>query len=184
MLRRQLDANNDLEEAKMENQPKNPTPQSRRQDRLIHERVHDPYRSKSKLSEPTVCPRCGAVYHQGRWTWMKRPASAHEEMCPACQRVEDKYPAGFLTLGGRFLQDHKEEILNLVRNEEQDENAEHPLNRVMQIEEGTEGIVVTTTDLHLPRRIGEALSRAYQGDIDFHYIEEGSILRVQWTREV
>jgi NMD protein affecting ribosome stability and mRNA decay len=113
-----------------------------------------------------------------------RPAQAHEEMCPACQRVRDQNPAGFLALSGRFLQEHKEEILNLVRNEEQDENAEHPLHRIVQIEEETDGIVITTTDLHLPRRIGDALHRAHQGETSFHYIEEGSIRRVHWKREV
>jgi RecG-like helicase len=105
-------------------------------------------------------------------------------MCPACQRVREKYPAGFLALSGRFLQEHQEEILNLVCNEEQDENAERPLHRIMQIEEGTDGMVITTTDLHLPRRIGDALHRAHQGEISFHYIEEGNILRVHWKREV
>jgi RecG-like helicase len=71
----------------------------------------------------------------------------------------------------------------LVHNEEQDENAEHPLHRIMQIEEETDGIVITTTDLHLPRRIGDALHRAHQGETSFHYIEEGSIRRVYWKRE-
>jgi RecG-like helicase len=69
-------------------------------------------------------------------------------------------------------------MLNLVRNEEQEENAEHPLHRIMQIEKGTDGHVITATDLYLPRRIGEALHRGYQGEIVFHYSEEGSILRV------
>ena len=50
--------------------------QQRRQDRLIHEWVHDPYQSKRKLPDPTVCPQCGAVFHQGRWTWLTRPESA------------------------------------------------------------------------------------------------------------
>jgi uncharacterized protein (DUF2249 family) len=45
-------------------------------------------------------------------------------------------------------------------------------------------MVITTTDLHLPRRIGDALHRAHQGEISFHYIEEGNILRVHWKREV
>jgi hypothetical protein len=102
-LQRQLDAKNSLEGAGMEKQSMRPTSGAHRQDRLIHERVHDPYQSKSKLPEPTICPQCGAVYHQGRWTWTKRPVQAHEEMCPACQRVREKYPAGFLALSGRFL---------------------------------------------------------------------------------
>jgi hypothetical protein len=74
--------------------------------------VHDPYMSKSKLPEPTVCPQCHAADHQGRWTWTPRPAVAHEEMCPACLRIRDKNPAEFLTLRGRYLQEHKANIIN------------------------------------------------------------------------
>jgi hypothetical protein len=53
----------------------------------------------------------------------------------------------------------------------------------MQIEEGTDGIVITT-HLHLPRRIGDALHRAYQREIGFHDFDEGSILRAHWKQEV
>jgi hypothetical protein len=114
---------------------------------------------------------------------MGRPADAHEELCPACLRIRDQYPAGFLSLSGRFLQQHQAEIVNLARNEERDEQAEHPLHRIMQIDEQVDGVLITTTDIHLPRRIGEALRRAYQGEVDFHYVEEGSILRVHWRRD-
>jgi NMD protein affecting ribosome stability and mRNA decay len=168
----------------MEESAKNPTPQQRRQDRLIREWVHDPYQSKHKLPDPTACPQCGAVFHRGRWTWLTRPKVAHEELCPACRRVRDKYPAGFLSLHGAFLDQHQEEILNLTRNEEKAETAEHPLHRIMQIEMQDDGILITTTDIHLPRRIGEAVYRAYQGELDFHYVEEGSILRLYWKREI
>jgi NMD protein affecting ribosome stability and mRNA decay len=168
----------------MKEPAKNPTPQERRQDRLIHEWVHDPYKSKHKLADPTVCPPCGAVFHQGRWTWLTRPKGAHKALCPACQRIRDKYPAGSLSLRGGFLGRHKQEILNLVRHEEKAETTEHPLHRIMQIEEQVDGILITTTDIHLPRRIGEALHHAYQGEIDFHYIEEGSTLHVHWQREI
>jgi NMD protein affecting ribosome stability and mRNA decay len=167
----------------MKESAKNPTPQQRRQDRFIHERVHDPYKSKLKLPDPTVCPQCGAVFHQGRWTWLTRPQAAHEGLCPACQRVRDKYPAGFLSLHGGFLAQHKQEIVNLARREEKAETAEHPLHRIMQIEEQPDGVLITTTDIHLPRRIGEALLGAYRGDLDFHYVEEGSTIDVHWTRE-
>ena len=30
-----------------------------RGDRLIREHVHDPYKTRLKLTEPTVCPQCG-----------------------------------------------------------------------------------------------------------------------------
>ena len=33
------------------------TPRQPRRDRLIHEHVHDPYKTRLKLPEPTVCPQ-------------------------------------------------------------------------------------------------------------------------------
>jgi hypothetical protein len=35
---------------------KSPDNHGARRDRLIHERVHDPYKTPHKLPEPTVCP--------------------------------------------------------------------------------------------------------------------------------
>ena len=75
-----------------------------RQDRLIQERVHDPYMKGSKPVEPTVCPECGVVFSGGRWQWQAdAPEGAQKEWCPACQRIRDKVPAGFLTLSGEFF---------------------------------------------------------------------------------
>jgi hypothetical protein len=155
-----------------------------RLDRRIREHVHDPYKTRLKLAEPTVCPECGAVFHKGRWQWAANPPrGAHEEMCQACHRTKDKYPAGTLTLTGGFIGSHKDEIVHLIRHQEELEKGEHPLHRIMEIEEEPGHIVVSTTDIHLPRRIGEALHHAYHGDLDFRYEEEAYFLRVSWTRE-
>ncbi len=78
----------------------------RRSDRLIRERDHDPYRTRLKLPDPTVCPRCGAVFHKGCWTWEAAPSGANEELCQTCRRVKDGYPAGVVTLRGAFLKKH------------------------------------------------------------------------------
>lgn len=43
--------------------------------------ILDPYQSQQKLSEPTVCPQCGAVYHNGRWQWAPRPEQGREAFC-------------------------------------------------------------------------------------------------------
>ena len=49
--------------------------------RAQDEGVGDPYKLRRKLSEPTRCPACGAVYQEGRWQWMELPpARAHEEL--------------------------------------------------------------------------------------------------------
>lgn len=153
-----------------------------RRDRMVQETRHDTYQATHKLPEPTVCPQCGAVFHEGRWQWLARPAQAHEETCPACHRIQDDYPAGFVTVGGSFFKDNRDELLNLVRNEEARARAEHPLKRIMKIEDEDDGILVTTTDIHLARGIGEALHHAYQGELEFHYNEKENLLRVAWER--
>ncbi|MDH5360412.1 MAG: BCAM0308 family protein [Gammaproteobacteria bacterium] len=152
-------------------------------DRLIQEKQHDTYRTKGKLSEPTCCPDCGAVYHQGRWQWLEsRPTNAHEIKCPACQRISDRVPAGFVSISGEFFQSHRDEILGLIRNIESEEKKQHPLNRIMQLSDEGAGLEITTTDMHLPRDIGVALEKAYDGELDFHYVDESNLLRVKWQR--
>jgi len=154
-----------------------------RGDRLIREHVHDPYKTRLKLTEPTVCSQCRAVYHGGRWHWAERPDQAEEALCQACRRSNDRYPAGILTLSGAFLGEHRTEVLGLARHQEELEKGEHPLHRIMSIDEQGEVIVINTTDIHLPRRIGEALHSAYEGELDFHYDEESYLIRVSWKRD-
>ena len=92
-------------------------------DRRIQEFEHDTYKTNGKLKEPTVCPECSAVFHKGRWMWGPKPQAAHETLCPACHRIKDLYPKGFLTLKGEFLAEHRDEILGLIRNDETEKGA-------------------------------------------------------------
>jgi len=54
-------------------------------------------------------------------------------------------------------------------------------NRIIGIEEDTRGIVIKTTDIHLPRRIGEGVKRALHGDIETNCEESGYFVRMNWT---
>ena len=153
-----------------------------RRDSMFEERVHDAYKAGHKLPEPTVCPQCGAVFHEGRWQWLQAPSDAHQEPCPACHRIHDHFPAGFVTLQGEFFLAHSEEILHIAHNLEKHERTEHPLKRIMEIEEKDGATLITTTDIHLARGIGEAIHNAYQGELEFHYNPDEYLLRVSWTR--
>lgn len=153
-----------------------------RRDNIVPEKGLDTYRRRGKPPDPSVCPECNAVFHKGRWSWASAPAGAPEELCPACQRIRDGYPAGFLTISGDFFADHRDSVLRTIENEADQETREHPLHRIMgQEEEGGE-LLITTTDIHLPRRIGEALRNAYRGSFKFRYVPEDAILRARWRR--
>jgi NMD protein affecting ribosome stability and mRNA decay len=153
-----------------------------RNDRLIKEKRHDTYRERGKLTENSSCTQCGALYVNGRWSWKKAAKKVTETVCPACQRIADKYPAGLIEIKGNFIKEHSEELVNLIRNVEKVEKSEHPLERIMTMTELKDHTLVTTTGVHIARRIGEALSRSYAGDYSFQYADAEKSIRISWER--
>jgi hypothetical protein len=153
---------------------------TRYRSRIFDDKRHDPYQPAGKYPEPTRCEQCGAVYHGGRWRWGEAPSAAGSDICPACRRVQDKLPAGWLILEGPFVVSHRTELLGIIRNEAEHERVEHPLNRIMQLDEHGERIEISTTDIHLPQRIGEALKRAHHGELTVQYGKDEYSVRLRW----
>lgn len=155
-----------------------------REDRLIKEEVHDPYMARCKPSEPTVCSECGVAFTGGRWQWVEESlAEPHMMLCPACQRIHDRVPAGYLTLGGSFFTAQKDEIMNLIQNHVEQQKKQHPMKRLINIEDqADDSMLLTFTDLHLVSSVGKAIESAYQGDFDVQYTDEASIVRGKWHR--
>ena len=151
-----------------------------RRTRRVQPHEHDPYKRRAKTAGTAVCPRCGALSRSGRWRWGAPPEGGelHRQLCPACERVRDGYPAGIVRLRGAGAR--RDEILARVHHVEQAEKADHPLERIMQIGEDGDEIVVTTTGIHLARRIGDALERSFHGKTTVRYPEEQSEVQVDW----
>lgn len=153
-----------------------------RRDKLIQEKRHDVYQEQGKLPEPSVCTECNALYADGRWTWKETKQSANKVTCPACRRIADRFPAGYLEIGGAFFLEKREEILSLVHNVEKQEKSEHPMERILTITDEKDHVLITTTGIHVARRIGEALSRSYKGEVSFKYSEGEETVRISWKR--
>lgn len=134
-----------------------------------------------KVHGPSACPQCGAVYHKGRWRWLAPPEGAETNLCPACRRIAEGHPAGIILLGGRAVAEHRDDLVRLARNQEEAEKGEHPLNRIMEIKvRAPDELEITTTDVHLPARIGHAVKRAYHGDLSEDFDEDAYFVRVIW----
>jgi vacuolar-type H+-ATPase catalytic subunit A/Vma1 len=56
------------------------------------------------------------------------------------------------------------------------------MNRLVEVRELPDRLEVMTTDIHLPRRIGTALKRAYDGELDIRFAENEYSVRVLWQR--
>lgn len=166
----------------MKTNSRSPAHRQAKRDPILRESRHDSYQAKHKLASPTVCPDCKALFQNGRWCWDTVPAAAAKQTCPACQRIRDDFPAGYVTLKGEFLATHRDEVLHLMHHHEAREKSEHPMQRIMKVADNAEGIVITTTDVHLARGLGDALRHAYHGTLDYHYNPEQTLIRVQWER--
>jgi hypothetical protein len=103
-------------------------------------------------------------------------------VCPACHRTNDRFPAGYVTLESEFVKEHRDELVKLARTTEQRERDQHPLQRIMEIKDEGNRIDITTTDIHVARRIGEAIHRAYEGNLDIKYGPEDYVVRINWSR--
>jgi NMD protein affecting ribosome stability and mRNA decay len=151
-------------------------------DKPLWPHVDDSYKPRGKYKEPTVCPECNAVYHRGRWQWLPAQATPTYELCPACHRIRDGVPAGYVRLEGPFVSEHASELLAIAHNAEQKEKACRPINRIMAIDQQRDALSITTTDSHLARGIGEAIRRAHHGKLALHYGPDENFVRVTWTR--
>jgi NMD protein affecting ribosome stability and mRNA decay len=166
-----------------ENPAPMPAEGRRRTGRVQNDGIIDTYKRVQKLPEPSYCRQCGAVYHAGRWQWGPQPSGAHDVICQACHRINDKYPAGVLTLTGSSVAANSEELTRVARHQEASEKPDHPLNRIINIEQTADGLVINTTDIHLPVRIGKAIKRAFRGELNEHFDEAGYFVRVKWHRD-
>jgi len=103
-------------------------------------------------------------------------------LCPACEKIRDRYPSGQVTLKGPFLAEHREEILRIIKNEEQRARGTNPLQRIMSLSEKSGQLDVTTTDEKLAQRIGRELRKACGGKVTYGWSHNDKFLRVQWER--
>ena len=156
--------------------------QRRHIDRAFDAVHDDPYLERAKPRGPAACPDCGAVYRRGRWQWGEASERARPHLCPACRRTRENEPAGTIRLSGPFFAAHRAELLALVRNAESREKRLHPLQRVMGLRETRDGLEVATTDVHLARRIGDALASAHRGNLQIRYSPSEYRVRVTWSR--
>jgi len=149
----------------------------------------DPYLPRLDPGEVAACTECHALYQRRHW-FFDADAFLRETMqpttrmvlCPACQKIRDRYAEGQVTLqASPFLAAHKDEILHLIRNEEERAKENNPLGRIVEISEFNNGIVVTTTNEKLAQRIGRTLKSTYQGHTTYQW-SESKFLSVEWQR--
>lgn len=90
---------------------------------------------------------------------------------------------GILRISGKFLLDHEDEIVNLVKHEGKLAEERNPLHKVSKIEKVDGGIVAEITDHNLTLHIGKALVHAYQGEHTYKFLKAEKYVEVIWRRD-
>ena len=155
-------------------------------------RETDPYLPKKTAPSLSVCPECRAICRNKRWyldereyalLTRKKGSATVRRRCPACRKIADGFPSGLVSLRGGFVREHREEIRNLVRNEEKRAMSFNPLSRIIEWKEHEDGIELSTTAEKLAQRIGKEVQKACSGTVEYKWSEDAKLLRVNWVRE-
>jgi NMD protein affecting ribosome stability and mRNA decay len=167
--------------------------------RNIHDN-DDPYQPAGSLEDGTICADCGAVHRGGRWTLdeelrrklekqrareqaLQAHPTNHSTLCPGCRKAHDHSPGGVVTLRGDYLSQHRDDILNLIRNEEKKAVGINPTERIIQIDDRGDHLVIETTNEKLAQRLGRAIHRACHGEIQYKWSEDNKLARIEWERD-
>lgn len=90
---------------------------------------------------------------------------------------------GVIKLSGKFLLDHGDEIINLIKHEGNLAEQKNPGHKVNKIEKVNGGIVAEITDHNLALHIGKALVHAYRGEHEYKFLKGEKFVEVHWKRD-
>jgi len=119
-------------------------------------------------------------------TLLSRPPSERPALvvCPACVTKAAGRFAGEVRISGAFVAAHHDEITTLLRTEGERAAEDNPLGRVVDLQSPTpDHIVVRTTTEHLAQRLGHALHKAFDGDVQYGFSHENKFAHVMWSRD-
>ncbi len=137
-----------------------------------------------------ICPVCHAISDGKHWLLdeeeyrrLRQDPNVRVELCPADERIRRQMFDGEVMLRGEWLQTHKEEVLNWVRNEEKRARSTNPMARLATVQEREGGIYILTTSQALARRIGSGLKSAFKGRLTIQRLPYETFTRVRWARD-
>lgn len=149
-------------------------------------------RAALKLPTPAVCRECGSLYTSGHWIAADRIPKKYDKqtlraaartVCPACKQIKAGVAGGYVSVSGEFVNEHREEIINLLKNEAVEALDTNPLSRIISQKVEADTIRIETTTEHLAEKFGHALKDAYAGDLEFDFSHENKVVRVAWHRD-
>jgi hypothetical protein len=76
----------------------------------------------------------------------------------------------------------RQEIVRILRNEEEQARTKNPLERMMRLETVDGGWKIETTTEKLAQRLGRAVRKARGGTVNFKWSHNNKFVRVRWEK--
>jgi hypothetical protein len=137
-----------------------------------------------------LCKYCSAVYESKHWQPIAKLNPQFidrlkKTVCPACHAQKGLVSDGTLHLTGSFMDQHRQEILNIILRTEEKENARDILNRIERIDSRPKEITIYTGKNQLAVEIGNKVAAAYKGGkLEITWSKNDKPVEVKWHKDI
>ena len=120
-----------------------------------------------------VCKGCQAVYNGKKWNGSyelseKRFAQLERTLCTACKRIRDKIVFGTVHLEGDVLAERTDEIMRMIRHEEEIEKSHNYCSRILDIKRNGRKMTIQTINSSLAIHIAKQFKKTFKGRLDIY----------------
>lgn len=119
-----------------------------------------------------ICRSCPSVHDGKKWyvdreKWQElRDSGVEEVLCEACRRMRDGVVCGIVYAEGPVLEERRDEVLRMVRYEEEIESKRNHLSRILEIREEGSKWTITTINQWMALHIAKQLRKAFKGRME------------------
>lgn len=118
-----------------------------------------------------ACSKCYAVFDGKRWNGAasrrRKDLKKHERtICPACRRVRDDVAFGTVYLDGDVVASRSDEILKMIRREEENRQARDYSSRILDIRRNGRKMTIRTANSPMAIHIAKQCKKAFKGRIE------------------
>lgn len=124
-------------------------------------------------NEFIICQECNSVFFDKAWhhrleeekdSHLKSSKKIKFELCPACEMARDNLFEGEIIIKLKEgSEKFKTDILNTINNSDKQAMERDPMDRILRIEEKTDGIHVFTSENQLAVKMGKKLRTSFNG---------------------
>ena len=120
-----------------------------------------------------ICTTCQAVFNGKKWNGAhtmseEKLAELKPSLCTACKRIRDNIVFGTVHLEGEALVTRTDEIMRMIRREEEIERSHNFCSRILDIKRNGRKMTIRTVNSSLAIHIAKQFKKTFKGRLDIY----------------